>query len=134
MSGGSRGKSGLTRYGFTQCLMCWVFPPQQDNSHECYDLGLGISFGLMVNATDYHARNAGSIPAYCRIFCEKQIVTSQYKSITMRSCIIPTYGHGRPKIFSYGEENNTTPEPVDYFSFRQNSKPKILHSFRYVLD
>ena len=44
---------------------CWVFPPQQDNSHECYDLGLGISFSLMVNATDYHARNAGSTPAYC---------------------------------------------------------------------
>ena len=38
--------------------------PQQDNSHECYDSGLGISFSLMVNATDYDARNAGSIPAY----------------------------------------------------------------------
>ena len=36
----------------------------QDNSHEWYDSGLGISFSLMVNATDYDARNAGSIPAY----------------------------------------------------------------------
>ena len=30
--------------------------PQQDNSHECYDSGLGISFSLMVNAANYDAR------------------------------------------------------------------------------
>ena len=45
--------------------------PQLDNSHECYDSGLGISFSLMVNATDYDARNACSIPAYCRKFMQK---------------------------------------------------------------
>ena len=34
--------------------------PPQDDSHECYDAGLGIAFSLMVNATDYHASQARS--------------------------------------------------------------------------
>ena len=37
--------------------------PSQGNSHACYDSGLGITF----NATDYDARDAGSISADCRI-------------------------------------------------------------------
>ena len=41
--------------------------PPQDDSHECYDAGLGIAFSLMVNATDYHARSPGSVPAHCLI-------------------------------------------------------------------
>ena len=33
---------------------------------SCYDSGLDIAFSLMVNATDYHARRPGSVPAGCR--------------------------------------------------------------------
>ena len=51
--------------------MLGVSPQQLDNSHECYNSGLRISFSLMVNATDYDARNVDSIPAYCRIFLQK---------------------------------------------------------------
>ena len=43
----------------TRSLLLGV-SPQQDNSHECYDSGLKISFSLMVNATDYHASQARS--------------------------------------------------------------------------
>ena len=49
-----------------------VSPQQLDNSHECYDSGLGISFSLMVNATDYHASSPGSIPAYCLNYSAKK--------------------------------------------------------------
>ena len=54
-------------------VFCWEFPLNKIISHECYDSGLGISFSLMVNATDYDARNAGSIPAYCRIFLQNAV-------------------------------------------------------------
>ena len=58
---------------FVQMLVLGV-SPQQDDSHEYYVSGLGISFSLMVNATNYDARNAGSItsiPGDCLIYSAK---------------------------------------------------------------
>ena len=56
--------------------------PQQDNSHECYDSGLGIAFSLMVNTTDYDASSPGSVPAGCRVLQKADIgVTNQINEI-----------------------------------------------------